>query len=1417
MEKKLVLLSIVFGAIIFGISGFTPNAHAIDYPISGEESCESLPASTTWTLGRCTLDDQLILGSEDVLINNFGITFEVSPTGDFQTNGVITNIGTIEIVGIATLFDETLLENFGTINILTGSTFVNNGEISGSGTITNNGNFLVDGNVDNDLIENFGSLIIGESGAVSSSGTINHNVGATFTNLGEISGTSLNIHEVMDNSGTIAVNDGITTVSSSGVINNNLVIVVDELGTIENLGVINTAEDASIEHNGVINNRISATLENRGSIYFEPKGVLNNFGLLSNVFIGEFEDENGYIELAIDDDDFNQFSIVNTETGTFDNFDTIVNSCGKINGSLSPTSIEPIDDCELIVAILAPIDEASFTDVTPVTFLGLAIDKDAFGTIEEFSANLVWTNTDEGQIGTGATFQHTFTVLGSHTIVATESDSGDSSQVTIKIGILDEDADGAAPPTDDCDDNDPARFVGNPEIPDGIDNDCDGVIPFTETDDDGDGQAEYQGDCDDEDITRFTGNLEVNDGKDNNCDGVIPFTETDDDGDGQAEYQGDCDDSDPLRFALNPEVPDGVDNNCDGVIPLSEFDHDFDGYIEFVIGDLNPPFHSDPNVVGGNDCDDVNPNVNPSKEEDPNTPFDDNCDGILGEDEDEDLDLDGYTFAEGDCNDGEFFMNPGRTEEIDGLDNDCSGTLLDDEEDIDGDQYIVGTFDPLVDLWRTSTVPLGGEDCADDNALRFPNNPEVNDGINNDCDEIIPDNELDLDTDFFTEAPFDPLTDFHINVDLQGGEDCDDLNSNVFPGASEIIDGLVNDCDSSEPLDEQEVDSDGDGHIPGTFDSSIWKGSSDVTGGNDCNDDDLDVYPGNEEVEDGKDNNCDGVQLETETDDDGDGFAEYQGDCNDGNSNIYPNANELDNGVDDNCNNQIDEGLDMDGDGFTPEFQGDCNDEDPNIFPGAQELPNGIDDNCDGFTDNLLEKFTTPEFQENLDNKTIKEYEKMAEDLQEEIEDLEYDNRKLDKKADKYEEKAESALEGDTRKAAYYQAKSDRYEDKANEALEDGKERKAAKYQKTSDYFQAKADKALEGDEEKAAKYQAKADALRAEIASNESLIEMYNKQILVIDMSIGKIPVDYTQTVIVTYENLTDEATSDILDDIKDNLEDIEKLEEKAAKEQEKIDKELAKGNEEKAAEHYQHKLQALEEIEIIEDLNLVLMCAIDFTPEMLLKEVEFSIKIDRDSDDAEEGNDSDNPLDMKLKSSDLDLVEESEYVGLRFNDIPLEQGQIIKNAYIQFTSEDKDDGGAVVTIYGQDIDDAPTFTNSDGDISSRTLTSASVTWNIPDWDDNKSKSEQQTSDITSILEEIIKRPNWSEDNSMVFIISDGQGSDRDAYTYDEKSSKAAKLYITILTDEHKPHHGHEHDDDDDKKGKGHDKHNDKYHDDDD
>ncbi len=55
----------------------------------------------------------------------------------------------------------------------------------------------------------------------------------------------------------------------------------------------------------------------------------------------------------------------------------------------------------------------------------------------------------------------------------------DSVTATCKFEVLDNDGDGHSPPVcggDDCDDSSSARFAGNPEICDGMDNDCDNAI-----------------------------------------------------------------------------------------------------------------------------------------------------------------------------------------------------------------------------------------------------------------------------------------------------------------------------------------------------------------------------------------------------------------------------------------------------------------------------------------------------------------------------------------------------------------------------------------------------------------------------------------------------------------------------------------------------------------------------------------------------------------------------------------------------------------------------------------------------------------------------------------------------------------------------------------------------------------------------
>ncbi len=67
--------------------------------------------------------------------------------------------------------------------------------------------------------------------------------------------------------------------------------------------------------------------------------------------------------------------------------------------------------------------------------------------------------------------------------------------------VLDVDLDGdGSGSLVDCDDGDASTYPGAPELCDGVDNDCDGVVPANEVDGDNDGQTGCDGDGDDTDV-----------------------------------------------------------------------------------------------------------------------------------------------------------------------------------------------------------------------------------------------------------------------------------------------------------------------------------------------------------------------------------------------------------------------------------------------------------------------------------------------------------------------------------------------------------------------------------------------------------------------------------------------------------------------------------------------------------------------------------------------------------------------------------------------------------------------------------------------------------------------------------------------------------------------------------------------------
>ncbi len=236
-------------------------------------------------------------------------------------------------------------------------------------------------------------------------------------------------------------------------------------------------------------------------------------------------------------------------------------------------------------------------------------------------------------------------------------------------------------------------------------------------------------------------------------------------------------------------------------------------------------------------------------------------------------------------------------------------------------------------------------------------------------------------------------------------DDCDDTNADIFPGAVDRCDGVDQDCDDA--VDEDQAFSvwpDNDGDTWGAISGEIWvcqtpEGHAGRAG--DCDDTDPAIHPEASEACDSLDNDCDESLDEgyeptpwyTDADGDGQGNEDDSvlacdpvkgrvsegGDCDDEDANTYTSAPEICDGLDNDCNGTVDDDVtlffefqDRDEDGFGDPDLGvcvtgpdtgdtgfppgvdnsdDCDDRDPDVYPDAPETCDGHDENCDGLAD----------------------------------------------------------------------------------------------------------------------------------------------------------------------------------------------------------------------------------------------------------------------------------------------------------------------------------------------------------------------------------------------------------------------------------------------------------------------------------
>jgi hypothetical protein len=358
-------------------------------------------------------------------------------------------------------------------------------------------------------------------------------------------------------------------------------------------------------------------------------------------------------------------------------------------------------------------------------------------------------------------------------------------------------------------------------------------------------------------------------------------------------------------------------------------------------------------------------------------------------------------------------INPFSTEVCsDGYDENCNGdadepcidadgdgdTASTDCDDADPKRHRATAADPFPDPPNCCGYNLGKE--GDEAKKDFSGDPALcpmvrcGDGIDEACQGKDTTCVLDADCDGSPPPPF--------------GEDCDDTNPAIHPGAIEICNNGVNESCNLAGADIGCVpcDLDGDGYQRDDPASGCPDNTNAHPGIPDCNDYDAGVHPGATTAAGGKegginaqgkvatalkglcrhiyqptgvtgtgkigpagfmigDADCNGTPYEAcppaSCDADGDGWP-VDGcgalalpgpfDCNDNDPTIFPGAPDV-------CGDTIDgscagadtpcSGLDKDGDGYLP--PADCDDNNKDVHPFATETCNQNDDDCDGDLD----------------------------------------------------------------------------------------------------------------------------------------------------------------------------------------------------------------------------------------------------------------------------------------------------------------------------------------------------------------------------------------------------------------------------------------------------------------------------------
>lgn len=156
--------------------------------------------------------------------------------------------------------------------------------------------------------------------------------------------------------------------------------------------------------------------------------------------------------------------------------------------------------------------------------------------------------------------------------------------------------------------------------------------------------------------------------------------------------------------------------------------------------------------------------------------------------------------------------------------------------------------------------------------------------------------------------------------------------------------------------------------------------------------------------------------------------------------------------------------------------------------------------------------------------------------------------------------------------------------------------------------------------------------------------------------------------------------------------------------------------------------------------------------------------------------------PPKLTVRYQELETEGQQALIALRFEGIRIPRGATVESAHLIFTPAADEKQAMTWTIQADKAGNSAAPAAAAENLSSRTKTSASTTWTLPDWEEDKPVKSPDLKDVVKEVTEITGETAWFAGNALTFLISRAANSSsldykRKFFSYEGAPERAVRL----------------------------------------